>query len=149
MLQHLKNLKIVALLFFFTSSLGMAQEKKTQLYFLADTVTMNKEKRMLAIKNDIEITYTFFCKCVLPNEGDIVFSFFNNKQGRASSSIKPTFNYISWKDLYPIAMNGPVFFNKKFELFITEVLPNQQYRTNKVRFVRNVEPLINTQQIKQ
>ena len=52
---------------------AIAQEKK-KIFFLVDTINISKENRFVEVRNDIEVTYRFYCKC-LENKKDIIWVF--------------------------------------------------------------------------
>jgi hypothetical protein len=62
---------------------------------------------------------------------DIVFTYLRS-QGKPPVKFMPSYNFVSWKELLDIIDNDIINFDRKYELFITEVLPNKSYITNKV-----------------
>lgn len=114
---------------FFCLNSVNAQEKK-KLYFYADTITISKGNRVLEIQKQIEVFYIFYCKCLISKK-DIVFSYIANKENKPTN-IKPKAEYISWKELLKRYDNNPAGFDKNYDLYITERLPNNKYLQNKV-----------------
>ena len=117
---------------------GFAQERK-KIYFLADTINVNKNDRILEIASEAEATcFTFFCRCLPPytdgNARYVNFCYFWKDQVESEGvSTKPAFDYISWKNLSEIISEVQYEFRNKYELYITEVLPNHKYKTYRVR----------------
>ncbi|QDW23432.1 hypothetical protein FFJ24_000730 [Pedobacter sp. KBS0701] len=81
--------------------------------------------------------FIFFCKCAPPYKSYVTFSYINKKGDKKAEivSTKPDYNYISFKEL--VDMSGEWYnnFDNKYDLYITEILPGNKYRTNKVKFV--------------
>lgn len=134
------RLLLMATLMVFTLQ-SFAQRDKTKLYFLVDTINIPKSQRFIEISNEYEVGYTFYCKC-LPSvyEGqphdDLIYTFINSKQAQQNvTAKKPDVNYISWKELLNLAVR-PGFFKDNYELYITEVMPDHKFRTNKVELRR-------------
>ncbi|TKC12300.1 hypothetical protein FA048_01380 [Pedobacter polaris] len=118
--------------FNFLANTGYSQETKKKVYFLVDTINISKNNRIAEIKDGYyEIMYIFYCRCLPPTYKDLIFSFIVSKEKRVVVDKTPPFNYMSWKELLEITSN-PYLFKKNYELYITEVLPKNKYRTNKV-----------------
>lgn len=130
-MKAIKSCIIIIALAIFLSNQALAQEK---LYFLADTINVSKENRILKIGSSmsIEFSFIFYCKCVPPYEEYVEFNYFNNKKSRETTSTKPAVKYISWRQLQDLLAKQGTKFDRYNELYITEVLPGNKYRTNKV-----------------
>ena len=118
-----------------------AQESSNRkIYFLADTIYVSKENQLLKHGYDdnvFEYFFIFFCKCAYPYKNNVVFSYIN-KYGEKKAEIvseKPKFKYSSFRELMDMVYEHHRFFNDVYDLYITEVLPGNKYRTNKVRFL--------------
>ena len=123
------------------ASQSYSQTGKKKVYFLADTINIPKTQRLVEIGNDYGISYTFLCRCLMPvtkggqNE-DLIYYFVNNKDAKLNiSDTFPKVRYMSWKEFLNLAVR-PRFFSDNYEFYITEVLPQNKYRTNKVEFFR-------------
>ena len=117
------------------SNVSLAQTEKKRIYFLVDTLNIPKNDRIVEIDdNYFEVSYIFYCRCSAPTYKDLIFSFKSMKDKRITEIKKPPYAYISWKELLKITSNT-FLFKKKYELYITEILPNNRYRTNKVNLV--------------
>lgn len=131
-------IKYILLLFsiFFISYAVEAQER-TKLYFLADTINISPENRILDIGDEAKMHYFgFFCKCVPGSEIDPIFSYHHHSDQSKTTTDKPSYQYISWKDLAEIIHLGKSKFDLKYELYITEALPGKRFKTNLIRFVK-------------
>ncbi|WP_431292646.1 hypothetical protein [Pedobacter sp. P26] len=108
-------------------------------YFLADTVSTSKGSKFLQIKwvDVFEQYFIFFCKCAPPYKSYVTFSYINKKGDKKAEivSTKPDYNYISFKELMDMSGEWYNNFDNKYDLYITEILPGNKYRTNKVKFV--------------
>lgn len=119
---------------------GFSQEKKKDLYFFADTINVTRENRMLGhgyVDNAFEYFFTFYCKCLPPYRGYTIFSYINKKGEKKAEIVsrKPKFDYLSFKELMDIVSLDYQSFNSKYNLYITELLPKNKYRTNRVVFI--------------
>jgi hypothetical protein len=133
-MNHFKYLLIMSLLPLI-SNISLAQTEKKRIYFLVDTLNIPKNDRFVEIDdNYFEVSYIFYCRCSAPTYKDLIFSFTSVKDERITEMKKPMYDYISWKDLLKITSNT-FLFKKNYELYITEILPNKRYRTNKVNLV--------------
>ncbi|WP_379090733.1 hypothetical protein [Pedobacter sp. UC225_65] len=138
---------IVLLFFCFIVSKASAQSSSSnpKIYFLVDTIGMPKESRFIKIGllTPVEYQFTFYCKCIPPYDKyvDFTYRFGKNVPKEPVTDIKPNFKYSSWKSLLEkISFSGKDF-SKDYDLYITEVLPNRKYRTNKVQLVVYPPPL--------
>lgn len=67
-----------------------------------------------------------------------------NKKGDKKAEIvskKPAHPYISFKELMDITAEHHRSLDNYCDLYITEVLPGNKYRTNKVKFVSYIPPM--------
>ena len=121
-----------------------SQETKKKLYFLADTINTPKTSRVLNIlwSTPFHYSFIFYCKSVRPYYSYPEFAcLVDKKNPRAEISIiKPTYSYISFKELMDIAAESNRNFNEYYELYITEVLPGHKYQTNKVKLMPQSSP---------
>lgn len=112
--------------------------QNTKIYFLADTIGIDRNNRVLEIKpiDAIQYGFIFFCKCVPPYKYFPTFSYLRTKKVPASPimSKKPDYRYISFKELMEITAKYNIYFDKSYDLYITEVLPGNGYRTTKVKY---------------
>jgi len=106
---------------------------------LADTISTSKENKLLQIKwvDIFEQYFIFYCKCAPPYKSYVTFSYINKKGDKKAEIVftKPDYNYISFKELMDMSTEWYNFFDNKYDLYITEALPGNKYRTNKVHFV--------------
>jgi hypothetical protein len=127
----------------------MAQETIKDIYYLADTINVAKNDRVLEIQglkiNRFEYTFVFFCKCVWPNYDAVEFSYLVNKKNPQPKVVlgKPSYLYISYKSLMDLVAKHQRYFNYHYQLYITEVLPGNKYRTSKTNFSPQSEPRVN------
>lgn len=122
-----------------------AQSDNRRIYFLADTIHVSKENQLLKHgygDNPFEYFFTFFCKCAYPYKTNVAFSYINKKGEKKAEIVseRPKFKYSSFKELMEMVNEHHKFFNDVYDLYITEVLPGNKYRTNKVRFLPYTEP---------
>ncbi|MDQ7947947.1 MAG: hypothetical protein REI78_08365 [Pedobacter sp.] len=110
----------------------LAYSQKKRIDFLVDTVNIPKASRINSISGKGEIIYTFFCRC-LETKQDMRFTYLNSKKG-SISLMRPKFHFFAWKDLLDLIDNDVIKFDQNYELYITEVLPQNRYITNKVYF---------------
>jgi len=130
------NSFIVCMLVFMINT-GFAQERK-KIYFLADTINVNKNDRVLQIASEGPATcFAFFCRCMPPytdgNAQPLNFCYWKEQVNYETASIKPNINFISWRELSQIVSEVKNDFENKYELYITEVLPDHKYKTYGVR----------------
>ncbi|RQO66458.1 hypothetical protein DBR43_30080 [Pedobacter sp. KBW06] len=148
MRKTLYILSITCLIGFNKRSIG--QEKK-QIHFLADTINVSSENSILEIGTEGNgAYYMFYCQCLPPYGHGYNLSFAYPKKALNVNeilSIKPDQKYISWKELSKIVTKTKYDFDKQYDFFITEVLPNG-YKTNKVRMVKYREPITDSIEIK-
>lgn len=139
-------------LFFIMVLLALAinvhsQSTNTRIYFLADTINVSKENQVLkhGYINFFEYFFTFFCKCAYPYKNEITFSYINKKGEKKAEIVseKPELKYISYRELMNIVNEYHKIFNDSYDLYITEVMPGNRYRTNKVLFLPYRPPVIN------
>ncbi len=113
---------------------AIAQENNN-LYFLVDTISIPKEHRIVKIYKSTSLTYNydFFCKCVAPYKVNLSFFYVFNKKNGMILNYKPIHKYISWQELLELVKKNQNYFDKNYNLFITELLPNKKYMTNLVK----------------
>ena len=136
------SIKFMLILYLFCTAIDShAQQEKKSVYFFVDTLNTPKDQRFVEIKDGYEVGYTFFCMC-LPSVDknrpydNLVYTFINSKSTKLNVTDKKLDKrYMSWKEFLNLAIR-PRFFKDNYELFITEALPNNKYRTNKVELRR-------------
>ncbi|MFI5451113.1 hypothetical protein ACHMWN_03060 [Pedobacter sp. UC225_61] len=123
-----------------------------KIYFLADTINTSKNNQVLRIEtiSFFEYSFIFYCKCAYPYKSYVSFSYLITKKEPKAEIVskKPNYPYISFKELMDIAAKTHRYFDTTYELYITEVLPGNKYRTNKVSFVPYIEPTIDFEILK-
>lgn len=117
-------------------SLSCFSQKK--IYFLADTINVPKGNRILEIVSGAypQRNYSFYCTCLPPYRFYVTFSYMTGHKLGIIVNEKPSFQYISWKELQDIIVDVKYDFDRRYELYITEVLPGNRYRTNKVELAK-------------
>lgn len=112
---------------------AFSQSMNKKIYFLADTINISPPNRLLKIEtiSFFEHHFTFFCKCMPPYKSYTTFSYIDKKGDKKAEIVskKPDYPYISFKELMDISSE-----HNSYDLYITEVLPGNKYRTNKVHF---------------
>lgn len=110
-----------------------AQEKAKTLYFLADTINVEKGSRAFEMGEEGVWTYfNFYCRCIANSDRDITFLYNTETSAKSSYINKPPFTYVSWKELSKLIWLEGKKFDKKYTLNIVEVLPNKRFRVNPV-----------------
>jgi hypothetical protein len=132
-------------IFLFSLNYALAQDSRPKLYFLADTINVAKNDRVLQIEtvSSFEYSFIFYCKCAAPYKSYVSFFYLNDKKKPKSTVVsqKPDYPYISFKELMDLVNKHHRFFNENYDLFITEVLPDSNYKTTKVNFIPYQEPI--------
>lgn len=124
--------------FFFSGKKSIAQEK-IKVYFLADTINISPENRILSIDDEGPYHgFLFFCKCipVTGSESPRAFIYRSDRDPGEITIHRPSYNYISWKDLAEMLYKQKLKFDLKYDLYITEVLPDKRFKTNQVNLVK-------------
>jgi len=125
-----------------------SQETKKKLYFLADTINTPKKTQVLSIAalNVFEYMFTFYCTCAPPYKNYVSFTSVIKKGEKKVDvlSEKPDYPYLSFKELMDIAGKYHRYFDSSYDLYITEVLPKNKYKTYKVKFVAYSAPRTNS-----
>lgn len=125
---------VLGLLIFFANRV-IAQDNN--LYFMVDTVSIPKEQRIVKIFKSTSLTYSyeFFCKCVEPYKVNLSFFYIYNKKRPEgiTSDYKPNYKYLSLQELFGLVEKNKNYFDKNYNLYITELLPNKKYMTNLVK----------------
>jgi hypothetical protein len=138
-------------------SVGAFSQQKKEVYFLADTINVSPQNRILEIGKESTLGDTafycsFYCQCLPPYDKGYKpgFSFLRKPGDRASIvvSIKPDVFYISWKELSQLIAKEKYDFDKKYDFYITEVLPGNKYQTDKVKMTIYKEPIVDRITIK-
>lgn len=128
-MKHIKTIFFVVafLVWFKTSS---AQSPKP-IYFLVDTINVQKENRI--VETGIEGVwryYSFYCRCISGYERNPTF-LISTKEQQSVRADKPAFIYISWKDLSILINKEGKKFDDKYILNTVELLPNNEYLVSK------------------
>lgn len=111
----------------------MGQENNTKpiVYFLADTVDVNKNNRVLEIgKTGVITYYAFFCLCVPPYELYPMFVCRENEFNTGAYKVIPEGRFISWRELSGLLSKHGDRFLEAYQLCIVEKLPDRSYRIN-------------------
>lgn len=128
------------------TSLTFGQSKKTEIYFLADTLNVTKENQILETGTEGPARYySFFCKCMPDYQNrnvTFIYIFPNRKDDIEIQSGKPNVSFISWKSLSEIFSKTGNKFDELYTLIITEVLPENKYRSMEVKLVNYKRDLI-------
>ncbi|MEH3112986.1 hypothetical protein [Pedobacter terrae] len=139
-----KKLFLIASLLVITFE-AFSQNTNREIYFLADTINVSLPNRILKIEtvSFFEHHFTFFCKCTPPYKSYATFSYINKKGDKKAEIVskKPAHPYISFKELMDITAEHHRSLDNYCDLYITEVLPGNKYRTNKVKFVPYILPM--------
>jgi hypothetical protein len=138
--------KLILIIFLlFSLNYAFAQDTRPKLYFLADTINVAKNHRVLHIEtvSSFEYSFIFYCKCAAPYKSYVSFFYLNDKKKPRSTVVsqKPDYPYISFKELMDLVNKHHRFFNENYDLFITELLPDRKYKTTKVNFIPYQEPI--------
>lgn len=104
------------------------------LYFLADTINVAKENRILRIVPEGQkfASYEFFCKCMPLYKEYVNFYYKKEPEKKDFFDKKPALKYISWQELSDLFAKHANRFDGLYELYIVEVLPNGKFMKNKV-----------------
>ncbi|MEJ2880142.1 hypothetical protein [Pedobacter sp. GR22-6] len=127
-----KLLTIACLSVFFIHTIS-AQEvkKKSTIYFLADTVDIPKNSRVLeiGILEGVITYYAFFCPCKSIYNFYPMFTVAKERIKLEKSATLPIGNYISWEKLVGLFSKYGNDFPNNYELIIVEKQPNRTYQT--------------------
>lgn len=127
----------------------MSQERRKVLHFLADTITVNANNRILEMGKEASVSYySFYCKCITPYNSNVSFTYSNRESKADTLSYKPDYKFVSWRDFSDIINREGKELSKRYFIYITELLPNNNYITNKVRLVVIPPPIVDYQIIR-
>ena len=129
---------------------AFSQDKK--IYFLADTINIPKQNRFLKIDaNAFEHEFTFFCRCSPPYKDFTSFSYIIKKGEKMPETVpkKPGYDYLSFKEFMDILAEWNGKLSNVYEFYITEVMPGNKYRTNKVTQVPYRAPSVDKVSVKE
>ena len=107
---------------------------RVNLYFIADTVNVSKDKRQLEIGEEGVTYFHLYCKCIYPYKRDLIFVADYNAKKIKSAQL-PEGNYIKWNELIALAKQEHRFFSSMYILNMVEVLPNKEYLTTPTHLV--------------
>lgn len=128
---------VVIICFAFIGFKSNAQDSNT-LYFLADTIHTPKDQRAYAIKklDAFEYAFTFYCKCTPPFDSYFSLRYYTTRKDPKAKieTTRPNHPYISLEKLLEVVHQHHRFLNDTYDIYITEVLPGNKYRTNKVTY---------------
>lgn len=123
---------VISLSIFFVNTIN-AQEltKKKTIHFLADTVDIPKNSRLLEIGFfEREITYyVFFCRCKTLYNFAPMFTVRKDRIKLEKSKSLPAGNYVSWEVLSELFSKHGNDFPNNYELIIVEKQPDRTYQT--------------------
>jgi hypothetical protein len=120
----------------FSVALSSAQSKE-KIYILVDTIHMQPESKLLEIGQEGSfICYQFYCTCVSPYDRNLTFAYDLSKAANKTLKIKPTFKFTSWREFQELFSKMGYDLEIKYDIYISELLPRQRYRTNKVFMVK-------------
>ena len=125
----------LAFMFFFVDL--KAQDERTKIYFLADTIDVPKNQRILEISRGplwFVGAYEFYIK-LHPNDNiNLIYIYeepLTDMQAKIVDTL-PSHRYKSWKSLFELLTNRDKPFDDNYQLYITEKLPGGKYATHKV-----------------
>lgn len=128
---------------------AMAQEKIKEIHFLADTVNVVVNNRIVEIGQEGGLPYfAFYCKCIAPYSSIVSFANYKKDVSPVAVEELPAYNFMAWKDFSDIISREGTNINKTYSVYITEVLPKHKYRTYKVKLVIGRDKTIDDQVIK-
>lgn len=140
MKKFIKFFNILLLLFLCAKGYGQGKTTtNTELHFLVDTASRPSGKKLIKIWKSTPFAYsfTFNCNCMKPLGS---FSFFYSTEKKYPTAPivdkKPDHKYITWDELRDIVIKSHNWFDGSYDLYITEVLPGNKYRTNKVTYAK-------------
>ncbi len=146
------NMKKILLFSLLIISFYKASAQNRKIYFLADTINTAKQNRFLKIDaNAFEHEFTFFCRCTPPYKDFTSFSYIIKKGDKMAEIVskKPDYAYLSFKEFMDILAETRGYLSGIYELYITEVLPGNKYRTNKVSQVSYSPPTNDSVSVKE
>lgn len=112
---------------------GMSQkiESKPIVYFLADTLSVDKNNRVIEIgkASKTNTYYAFFCRCVSPYQLYPMFIARNEQFRPEVSKTLPLGRYLSWQELSDLLSKHGNKFVEEYKFIIVEKLPNETYQT--------------------
>lgn len=135
--------RLLTLFFTLLTTYTFAQGQKKQIFFVVDTLSTHINNRFVETGKEGQLSYyTFFCKCLTPHNRYLTFSYNDSTSKTPILNEKPNYKYSSLKGLLDTVTKSQNNFNEEFDLFITEALINNKYKTNKVKMVifRRLEP---------
>ncbi|MBB6274086.1 hypothetical protein HDF26_004559 [Pedobacter cryoconitis] len=130
-----RKIKLILLCFMLFATYTYGQKK--QVFFIADTLSSNINNRFIEIGKEGQMGYyVLYCKCIIPYDNYVTFKYKINKSTVQIVNRKPESKYSSVKELLDLLTKSQNNFDNQYELFITEKLPNDKYKTNQVELVR-------------
>lgn len=130
--MNYRRLLIVLCMFIVGSASSSAQSKR-KIHYLVDTANVNLSRPVDIIGTGGEIVYVFNCLC-LPKKQNIKFAYLQSRSAKPQPN-RPSLPYVSWKELLGLVDNDIAKFGDKYEMYITEKLPNGSFVTNKVFWI--------------
>ena len=114
-----------------------AQSDSRKIYFLADTIDVPKNQRILEINNGpvkFVGSYEFYMKPYPGHDMNLIFIYEEPKTEMQAKVVDtlPNYPYRSWKSLFELLTNKNMSFDDNYHLYITEKLPNHKYITHRV-----------------
>ena len=148
MVDFFKKMSIIIFIMIINMAV-MAQQKRKEIHFLADTLNVDVKNRIVEIGKEGEIPYyAFYCKCISPYDAVVSFTYSKRDSSVNIKDIIPDYNFMTWKDFSDIISKEGNHLNKVYSIYITEVLPGNKYKTNKVDLVLRKPPIVDYQIIK-
>lgn len=137
---------ILTIVFFAAIITAHSQSTNKKIYYLADTINVSKNNRVLQMgyqDNGFEYYYLFYCNCIKPFDRYVAFYNITKHGEKRAETLtkKPDYKYISFKDLMELVSKNQRYFDDHYDLYITEVLPKNKFRTDKVIMVPYQEPV--------
>lgn len=148
MINFFKKMSITIFIMMISMAV-MAQQTKKEIHFLADTVNVDKKNRIVEIGKEGKIPYyAFYCKCISPYDSIVSFTYYKKDDSLNIKDVIPDYNFTTWKDFSDIISKEGNHLSKVYLIYITEVLPGNKYKTNKVDLVVRRPPTVDYQIIK-
>ncbi len=127
---------IFTLVFMFSFREVKAQDERTKIYFLADTIDVPKNQRILEIRRGPWFVgvYEFYMKSYPTDNINLIFTYEEPRPEMQAKIVEtlPNHHYRSWKSLFELLTSPDKPFDDNYQLYITEKLPGGRYTTHKV-----------------
>lgn len=111
--------------------IGQENKLKPIVYFLADTIDVDKNNRVVEIGMEEGIKYyAFLCRCVTPYQLYPIFIDGDSKITSKLSKTLPKGSFLSWKKLSDLLSKHGNNFVEEYQFIIAEKLPDGTYLIN-------------------